>query len=479
MLARAVAPPPELTRRAPATRPPPTAAAAPPHPSLTPAARRAAVRSLEDALAWAQELGLRGTLQDLASAAAWGPNATAAEIEDFESLAADALHRAESAHAPGYESRLATMMHWVALFLLAHPNYILFLPLHERDTHVQHAVHNETTLAALRVFMDRHGSIAKGKLGQQTTSDTKAAVTSTLRAFRSREARYDVCDAKFQLLLPAVGQQMRREDRPSAERAFAQGIRTQHLVQLRAMGVHISVFDFGLAHTAIQVCARGGEPGIRERMTEADFDPSRGVVWTDIVWRTAAESQSNLPSIDFYWYPAKDGRVTHRKVPIPVSRIHDGPAGSRPDCPYDAIWALWELRSPHIAACPTGCTHRTCIRSQTPFFRADDGNLVDTPYMAALGGRWAKALGMSADGIGAKWARIGGATDIFDAMGVAEGAAALRQRGRWKRDLGAIYARVSASRQLEVSRRMTQSRGQDMAQRSGWAQPAWRYAGDR
>jgi hypothetical protein len=459
-------------------RPPPTATIVASRPRLTPAARRAAVRTLEDALAWAQELGLRGTLQDLAPAGAWGPDATAAEIEDLESLKADALHRAEASHAPGYESRLGTMLHWVALYLIAYPNYILFLPLHEPDTHMQHALHNESTLATLRVFMGRHGSIAKGKLGQSTTSDTKAAVTSTLRAFRSLEARYDVCDAKFQLLLPAVGQNMRREDRPSAERAFALGIRSQHLVQLHAMGFHVSVFDFGLAHTAIQVCARGGEPGIRERMTEADFDPSRGVVWTDIVWRTAAESQSSLPSIDFYWYPAKDGRVTHRKVPIPISRIHDGPPGSRPDCPYDAIRALWDLRSPHVAACPPGCSHRACARSQTPFFRADDGKLVDTPYMAALGGRWATALGLPAEGVGAKWARIGGATDIFDAMGVAEGAAILRQRGRWKRDLGAIYARVSASRQLDVSRRMTQSRGQDMAQRSGWAQPAWRYAGD-
>ena len=392
-------------------------------------------------------------------------------------MAADARHRAASQHAPGYEQRLGTTFHWVALFKIAYPHYVLFLPLHEPETHAVHACHNEETLAVLRVFMARHGSLAKGKQGAATTSDTKAAVTSTLRAFRSVEARYDVCSPVFQQLLPAVGQQMRRSDAaPSGDRAISVGIRAQHLVRLRTMGVHVSIFDFGLGHASLQTCARGGEPGLRERQRPGDFDPSRGVVWTDLVWRTPAESQSHLPSLDLYWYPAKDGKVRHRKVPIPISRLHDGPLGARPDCPYDAILALWSERSPHIAACAPGCDHTACVRSRTPFFVTDEGAIVDTPYMAALGAKWAAALGLPAKGLGAKWARIGGASDLFDALGVAEGAAILRQRGRWKQDLGAIYARVSAARQLDASRRMAESRGTDMTARAGWAQPAWRYA---
>jgi hypothetical protein len=168
--------------------------------------------------------------------------------------------------------------------------------------------------------------------------------------------------------------------------------------------------------------------------------------------------------------------VRHRKVPIPISRLHDGPLGARPDCPYDAILALWSERSPHIAAWRARCDHTTCVRFRTPFFVTDEGAIVDTPYMAALGAEWAAALGLPAEGLGAKWARIGGASDLFDALGVAEGAAILRQRGRWKQDLGAIYARVSAARQLDASRRMAESRGTDMTARAGWAQPAWRYA---
>ena len=106
------------------------------------------------------------------------------------------------------------MMHWVALYKLAFPNNVLFLPLHMPDTHVVHACHSESTLAKIRLFMDRHGSLQRGREWQKTASDGKAAVTSTLRAFRSVEARYDVCDPRFNQLLSHVGQQMRREDAP-------------------------------------------------------------------------------------------------------------------------------------------------------------------------------------------------------------------------------------------------------------------------
>ena len=438
------------------------------------AARVAAVKTLDDALQWAEELGLRGTLQDLSPAGAWTGAQSRREEEDFERLEADAKHRSTHAHAPGYEGRLATMMHWVALYRLAYPNYVLFLPLHEPDTHVAHACHNESTLATIRLFMERHGSLQRGREGQKTSSEGKAAVTSTLRAFRSVEARYDVCDARFNQLLSHVGQQMRREDAPRSERAISQGIRAMHLVQLRERGIAVSTFDLALGHAALQAVARGGEPGLRDRQQQSDFQPARGCVWTDFHWRTEAQSQSQFPSLDLFWYPAKDGQVTHRKVPIPISRLHSGPPGAHPGCPYDAIRALWDARDHLIPACPPGCTHTGCVRSQTPFFRTDEGVIVDTSYMAALGTRWALALGLDTAGVGGKWARIGGATDIMDAMGVAEGAGILRQRGRWRQDLGEIYARLSAARQLEASRRMAGSRSFDMTARAGWAQPTWR-----
>ena len=103
-----------------------------------------------------------------------------------------------------------------------------------------------------------------GMEGEHTTAAAKAAVTSTLRAFRSVEARYDVCDASVTLQLAKVGQEMRQHDKPSSERAFSVGIRIANLVQLHAMGFPISIFDWGLGHMALQMVSRGGEPGVRE-----------------------------------------------------------------------------------------------------------------------------------------------------------------------------------------------------------------------
>ena len=62
---------------------------------------------------------------------------------------------------------------------------------------------------------------------------------------------------------------------------------------------------------------------------------------------------------------------------------------------------------------------------------------------------------------------------LMDIFGPASGEAILRQRGRWARDMGQIYARISAAWHLHVSIRMTESRGTDMSQRSNWAQPTF------
>ena len=435
-----------------------------------PATRVAACRTLDDALAWAAELGLRGTLQDIEPAGAWTDGADAAEMEDFAQLQADVAHRAAHAKAPSYLGALKTALHWVALYRLRYPHRVLFLPLHEPDTHRDHALHNEQTLATLLAFMQQHGSLARGKRGSQTLGDTKSGVVSTIRAFRSLEARYDVGDPRFGLQLRMLGQNLRLSDAPRAERELSQGVRAMHLAQLHQQGQTLGTFDEALAHVSLQMCARGGEPGVRD---QGKLEPHRAFVWTDIEWRTAAESQSTLPSVDLWWYPAKDGQVHHRKVPIPISRRHNGPRGADPDCPYDALWAHWDARLARLPLCPAGCTHAQCPRSRTAVFTTDAGKVVDTSYMAALGQRIATSVGLDTRGVGGKWARIGGSTDIMDALGPEEGRAVLRQRGRWQRDLGSIYARVSARRQLDASLAMNAARGRDMTARAGWAQPAW------
>ena len=435
-----------------------------------PADRVRACVSFELSLEWAEELGLTGPLQDLVLDAAWLPGASPAECAAFAELEAEQRHAAAYRHAPSYRLAFNTMLHWVALYRMAFPNRVLFLPLHEHCTHAQHAIHNATTLTTLLRFMERHGSLAKGRRGVATAPDSKQKVISTLREFRSVEAHYNVVDSRFSKLFSACTLAARKNAAPSSDRAPANGIRTMHFVQLSAMGFVWSTFDLCLTHTSHQVCARGGEPGVVGSGTRADFKPARGCVPADVIFRSAADSQSEFPSIDFYWYPAKDTQATHRKVPIPISRRHHGPLGADQHCPYDAIWAWFQIRVSQLPPCPTGCKHETCAWATEPFF-FHEGRIVNTDYMAKLGKRMGDALNISF--VGGKWARIGGSTDLLTAMGLVIGQGVLRQRGRWATDMGLIYARISAVLQLEASRRMTTTRELDMSARSGWAQPTW------
>ena len=63
----------------------------------------------------------------------------------------------------------------------------------------------------------------------------------------------------------------------------------------------------------------------------------------------------------------------------------------------------------------------------------------------------AVAIGLDPAEFGGQSGRIAGATDIKDAMGAERGAAIVHQRGRWRGDMEAIYARETAAEQMEAS----------------------------
>eukprot|EP00966_Prymnesium_polylepis_P272302 6291069-Prymnesium_polylepis.2 len=59
----------------------------------------------------------------------------------------------------------------------------------------------------------------------------------------------------------------------------------------------------------------------------------------------------------------------------------------------------------------------------------DRPTTVRSSQRATWPSKWGAALGIDA-GVAGKWARIGGSTDLLDAMGADEGRALLKQRGR-------------------------------------------------
>ena len=83
------------------------------------------------------------------------------------------------------------------------------------------------------------------------------------------------------------------------------------------------------------------------------------------------------------------------------------------------------------------------------------------------------ALGLAEEEAGAKCFRIGGATDLRDALGSSQVAELTLQRGRWASDVGLVYQRALVRNHLESSAAVGEAAGADLeAMCAGWAQPA-------
>ena len=84
-----------------------------------------------------------------------------------------------------------------------------------------------------------------------------------------------------------------------------------------------------------------------------------------------------------------------------------------------------------------------------------------------------RAAGEDPELFGAHSPRIGSATDVRDLLGVAEGQAVIKARGRWRSDIHEIYERASLEASLGASARAADVRGREIeAIFRAWVQPA-------
>jgi hypothetical protein len=393
-----------------------------------------------------------------------------------DALLSTAVDAAAAANALSYVNRLRTMLHWLALLVERMPNYVLFLPLGGENDHA-HARHNEETLLRFSVFIRQHGSIAPGRSADVLRSDSVTAVISTLRAYRSLEARYQLRRHGGDLCLLAFQKAMRREDGPAMARALRLGIRSADFKVLRDISERNRrsggpVWD---AHSrdgimrncaatlAHSVVARGGELGLVEGQKQHEFDPACGFVIGDIVWKEPRVVSGGYPWAMVSWFPIKDRQQKHKKHPMPVSRRHHGPPGSDPQCPYDALAAAWRIRAGEVPREAWG---------RTPFFVTAAGKIYDTGVMRDIARDIATLIGIPPEEAGGTAFRIGGASCLRESHGEAEAKRLLVERGRWQSDIGLIYARMSISTHLTASRTMTHAAGADVERETGWAQPA-------
>ena len=357
------------------------------------------------------------------------------------------------------------MLHWIALFLIAFPHRTLVLPLHGKD-HAQNARHNDETLAAIQLFIREHGSIARGKAGDTVRSDTIAAVGSTFRAYRQVEAGYRLRVPEFSVLIPTLNRQIKGQDGPTAARKLELGVGPAQLDTAYHRGFDWTSergkFEWAICHTLIQVVGRGGEPGLTDdrKLESFPWNPSKDCVVDDVKWLTA-EHMGGRPALDFWWFPIKDPEHTKKKVPIRITRTHDGPLGSKHLDPYDAIWAWWRL---------VASTLSPSERKTRPLF-SFCGVTIRTRGVATIAKKIATSIGEDPALVGAKSFRIAGATRIYEEYDLAEAEHILTRRGRWCSEIKFLYARLSSARQVEVSRRMALVGSTDMERSAGWTQP--------
>ena len=408
----------------------------------------------------------------------WVAGAPAGERDAWESLTTEATRLARESHAETYVGKLRTMLHWTAIFMTVCPSRIMFRPLHGAQ-HVENAAHNEETFAAFAVCMRRHGSIAVGKQGTPITADHVGGVVSTLRAYRSLEARYNLyIGPAHNLLLSGALRNMRRTDGPAAHREAEVGVRHQHLIGAHAAGFDPRTmqgrFDWCLAHTAVQMLARGGEPGIKARGPGKQFRWDIGFTWGDITWscpgsplRGEDGMNHGLPWVRLLWYPIKDPEARHPKIAQYISRTHSGRLGDVAGDPFDALLLDFLARQP---------TRATPTDPHEPYFVIPTGRNaglpVDRNYVRGLAQRLARLAGVSeASRVTARAFRIGGAIDIKYHF-PDSAAQRLQDRGRWSSDIGHIYAHATEARQLETSRRAAgPTVGRTVVEATGVAHP--------
>ena len=114
----------------------------------------------------------------------------------------------------------------------------------------------------------------------------------------------------------------------------------------------------------------------------------------------------------------------------------------------------------------------SCARANTPLFVTPTGVPWRTDDVRALAQRVAALVGIPPSAVGAKCFRIGGATDLRDALGPAA-QPLIKQRGRWASDVAAVYQRALVRDQLDASDAIAAADSREIeSMLPGWVQPA-------
>ena len=362
--------------------------------------------------------------------------------------------------------RVTTALGWALDFVAATGRVLFVDPSGEGGKR-----YNRESLDLYAEFIRETGSKQKGKrAGATTQADTIAGYVSALKVTVERRNRRAIVTTDDDVVRPVQQRQFRKDDGPKGARQLSRGLRAHHFRALVEAGYDLSSargrLKWAAALLAHNLLLRGGEIG---RSDKRPFDAARGITWGSFDWKGAPCAESCWREWLVVWICAsKDPEWRHSAVAMPICRrsLPGQEMGADPLCVYDALRATWSDRE----MCEIGGYDEAA-----PFFVAADGvsawRSTDTKELAR---EMARTLKLPPDEFGAKFARIGGATDLREQLGDVRSIDVIKERGRWGSDIHRIYQRSLLKTQLWASRAIgdAASTTRDMEEAvQGWVQP--------
>ena len=283
---------------------------------------------------------------------------------------------------------------------------------------------------------------------------------------RSIECGYDILGEDDTIVSARASKTMRLIGKPKTVRGASLGVRAADIrlaFPRLPMSTFEDVLDYAASLFVHNIVRRGADVGV---VDPADVpNPNRDLMWSHLDWHTQLPG-SATPIVTAHVLTSKDKDATAQRLPMIIQRRSTTSAFlSDPLDTYDYLKLCWNLRQ---AAVPSD------RRATTIFFAHTDGRPFSSNDVERCGKKIARAAGWPEDRVakvGAKWGRIGGATDFRDVFGPS-GRDLLRSRGRWGSDIDEIYSRTTAEELGTASARMGDSSRADLERLfPGWIQP--------
>ena len=412
-------------------------------------------------------------------AAKWLAQPSASELAAAASFNAAFARRAATGNAASYGDDVLNALRYLGGFHGVMPSRELF----QRNTSAAIARENVSLRDDLFEYIRQRGSLRPGKLhGTKLKAETISGILSTLVTFLGRLAGTPDMLGEHAMAgeFGQARKQARHEDGPAgtgSTRRDDAPIRGQHFDSAygarNAFPLERSSVPGKIRHAVglfgHNTVARGADMGHPSQ--GLPIDPERDL--TIDAFDLEAGASVDPPMLVAWMHPSKDASQTLPRYPMVVQRRNkraDCAFGADPLCAFDAVMSVWDILATSVPREEWGATM---------FFRAYDiaahprnWRPLTTADVAIFCKEIGTAAGIDVSNVGGKALRMGGATDIYDIWGL-QSQQWLRERGRWSKDMGQIYAGVSATAHGNISMCIADSKGRDLQSMfSGWRQPA-------